>query len=115
MGYEKQTWQTGDVITATKLNHMEDGIASTSVLIVLATLDAEEEEVVLDKTWQEIKNAVDSGTIVMHYSPDEGEEYSVAISFINAIYEASGTYTVEFGGMEFSTDSADGYPMFSMK
>lgn len=28
MSYEKQTWQTGDVITAEKLNHMEDGIAS---------------------------------------------------------------------------------------
>lgn len=26
MAYEKQTWSTGDVITAEKLNHMEDGI-----------------------------------------------------------------------------------------
>ena len=29
MSYEKQTWQTGDVITANKLNHMEDGIAGS--------------------------------------------------------------------------------------
>ena len=28
MAYEKQTWQTGDVITQEKLNHMEDGIAN---------------------------------------------------------------------------------------
>ena len=27
MAYEKQTWQTGDTVTAAKLNHMEDGIA----------------------------------------------------------------------------------------
>ena len=27
MAYEKQTWQTGDIITANRLNHMEDGIA----------------------------------------------------------------------------------------
>lgn len=27
MAYEKQTWVNGDVITAEKLNHMEDGIA----------------------------------------------------------------------------------------
>ena len=27
MAYEKQTWQTGDVITQEKLNHIEDGIA----------------------------------------------------------------------------------------
>ena len=26
MSYSKQTWQTGDTITAAKLNHMEDGI-----------------------------------------------------------------------------------------
>ena len=28
MSYTKQTWQTGDTITAAKLNHMEDGIAA---------------------------------------------------------------------------------------
>lgn len=27
MAYTKQTWATGDTVTATKLNHMEDGIA----------------------------------------------------------------------------------------
>lgn len=27
MAYTKQTWTTGDTITAAKLNHMEDGIA----------------------------------------------------------------------------------------
>lgn len=26
--YEKQTWNTGDVITEEKLNHMEDGISN---------------------------------------------------------------------------------------
>lgn len=26
MAYEKQTWETGQIITAVKLNHMEDGI-----------------------------------------------------------------------------------------
>lgn len=26
MSYTKQTWATGDTVTATKLNHMEDGI-----------------------------------------------------------------------------------------
>lgn len=32
MSYEKQTWATGDVISATMLNHMEDGIANGSGL-----------------------------------------------------------------------------------
>lgn len=30
MSYEKQNWTTGDIITADKLNHMEDGIYSNS-------------------------------------------------------------------------------------
>lgn len=29
MSYEKQTWATGEVITADKLNHMEDGISQS--------------------------------------------------------------------------------------
>lgn len=29
MSYEKQTWVTGETITAEKLNHMEDGIAGS--------------------------------------------------------------------------------------
>lgn len=28
MTYSKQTWKTGDEITADKLNHLEDGLAS---------------------------------------------------------------------------------------
>lgn len=38
MGYEKQTWANGEVITDTKLNHMEDGIASCGGLQKVAHL-----------------------------------------------------------------------------
>lgn len=31
MNYEKQTWQTGDIVTSAKLNHMEDGIAESEL------------------------------------------------------------------------------------
>lgn len=31
MSYEKQTWKNGDIITAEKLNHMEDGISESSI------------------------------------------------------------------------------------
>lgn len=31
MAYEKQTWNTGDVITAEKLNHIETGIENEQV------------------------------------------------------------------------------------
>lgn len=35
MSYDKQTWQPGDVITAVKMNHMEDGIFNNGYDIVL--------------------------------------------------------------------------------
>lgn len=42
MAYEKQTWVTGDTITAAKLNHMEDGIAEgggdSSIFKVIYTI-----------------------------------------------------------------------------
>ena len=46
MSYEKQTWQTGDVITQEKLNHMEDGIADGEVVIIDA------KAVRNDDTWE---------------------------------------------------------------
>ena len=60
MAYTKQTWETGDVITAEKLNHMEDGIGGTSgaggILIIHVTYD--NTGTFLDKTWQEIFDAM---------------------------------------------------------
>lgn len=46
MAYTKQTWATGDTITAQKLNHMEDGIGGAvpltpDTLIVTFTFDEE--------------------------------------------------------------------------
>lgn len=34
MAYEKHTWETGEVITAEKLNHIEDGFGLSSVPIL---------------------------------------------------------------------------------
>lgn len=44
MSYEKNTWASGDVITAEKLNHMEDGVdigAATAVLQWTGTVTSE--------------------------------------------------------------------------
>lgn len=37
MAYTKQTWETGQVITAEKLNHMEDGIEGGAVMVLEGT------------------------------------------------------------------------------
>lgn len=59
MAYTKQTWTTGDTITASKLNHMEDGIAEGGGggALIVTEVDS-----TLDKTFAEIYNALSSGT-----------------------------------------------------
>lgn len=73
MSYEKQTWVTGDVITAAKLNHMENGIESSNGGAFVITVTATEEEVggeyvttySSDKTLEEIKSAYASSPAII--------------------------------------------------
>ena len=83
MSYEKQTWQTGDVITANKLNHMEDGITGTGgggdLFIVTVTPDSNWETFTADKTYNEVVSAAESGKVVV-FRIVEGD-------FINYLYQ----------------------------
>ena len=61
MAYTKQTWNTGDVITAEKLNHMEDGIGGN---VFIANLSEDDGTTVIDETYNEIVEAFDNGKSV---------------------------------------------------
>jgi len=63
--YTKQTWNAGDVITEEKLNHIEDGISNAGGVLIVNENYNEDIGSTLDKTYKEIRNAYDSGTIVM--------------------------------------------------
>ena len=70
MSYTPNTWVTGDVITAEKLNNMENGIAGTGrgFFVINATGVADESsntttQPTLDKTFAEISAAYQSGLI----------------------------------------------------
>lgn len=68
MGYEKQTWVNGEVITDNKLNHMEDGIANAGggdLFVVTVTPDSDWEVFTTDKTYSEVESAVESGKVVV--------------------------------------------------
>lgn len=69
--YVKQTWQTGDVVTSAKLNHMEDGIAAASsgggggtALVFPVFSLATTPTITCDMTFSQIKTAVEAGTCV---------------------------------------------------
>ena len=83
MAYTKQTWATGDKITAEKLNNIEDGVASSlRVCYLQETIetvtdpedlpegwDSGEYEVhTLNKTWSELKTMFDNGIIPVSFT-----------------------------------------------
>ena len=65
MSYEKTVWHNNDIITASKLNKMEEGIANAGgALICNTSYSNTVSNYVLDKTVQEIYDALLSGTPV---------------------------------------------------
>ena len=60
MSYTPTNWQTGDTITAEKLNNMESGIEGNSVFLITVALN-ELYANVADKTYSEIQAAYQSG------------------------------------------------------
>ena len=65
----------------------------------------------LDKTWQEIFDAVNAGKIVgiiIVYSEEE-----IMMTFVGSLSATGGAYSIQCTGADasFITDSADGYPV----
>ena len=127
MAYEKQTWKTGDVITESKLNHMEDGIANSggsgggSFVI-----GVDQETGTLNKTWKEIHDALISGQYVVCIS--DGDNI-VGVSRVEAALtqfspgSSSAEYVVVLSSYNFMgqhmvffdciADSENGYPIMA--
>ena len=62
MSYTPTNWQTGDTVTAEKLNKMESGIAAAAAdpFVITCTPTAQDFSGVMDKTPLEIREAYDS-------------------------------------------------------
>ena len=98
MAYEKQTWNTGDTITAEKLNHMEEGITGAGGGALIVNKVFGESSDYLDKTYAEIKSAMmDGKTVLVMYdaSFDDAEYGETNYTFypIEHLYEKVETGT----------------------
>ncbi len=111
MAYTKNTWATGDIVTSAKLNHMEDGIASGAVMVVRvnSTTDGNNIVYILDKTWQEIYDAIDSGLFCFLLEGGERSFYQYGIDGVEVV---DGVYYVNSNIRTYQTDVAGGYPQF---
>lgn len=105
MSYTPTEWATGDVVTAEKLNKIENGIASAGgggVLIANMSPNTGE----LDKTWQEI---YDAPFCVIKIN-DNGV-FSFVINKIAEYYLSAYAFDgEETRFLAFATNAADGYP-----
>lgn len=93
MSYNKTTWATGDIVTAEKLNNIESGIVNNNMYIVsiISNIDEStgEETVTLDKTWQEIFDATQTGRLVRFMQASVEEYPGVEESYYGFLYADS--------------------------
>ena len=83
MSYTKKTWQSGDTVTSSALNNMEDGIdAAANPLIVTLTPTAQDFSGEMDKTPAEIDAAIRANKKILFHILGMGAMVE-ATQFIN--------------------------------
>lgn len=127
MAYTPTTWTTGDTITASAMNKLENGVANAgSALIVQMNLDGD-----LDKTYKEIWDALEDG-IPVYLSFVYGD-YTTSYQStcwncpITVAYKYNNQYIVmalrpsTYNGthlpsiLSFEANNINGYPTFTYK
>lgn len=129
MSYETHTWESGETITAEKLNHIEDGIADalprwgTEPLIANVNVTTEGSDTIytLNKTWRQMYDALASGKAVsITYDNEIGVKTIRVVS--SAGYNSLERLYIVTAGLDhfgisnnFETDTEDGYPSYRDK
>lgn len=73
MSYTPTEWSNGDVITAEKLNKLENGVGDSNIFIVNISVygSGGSYTVTADKTYTELKAAYDAGKIIVGNIDDD--------------------------------------------
>ena len=137
MSYEKTTWQTGDVVTAEKLNKLEDGVQNATELPsvtaeddgdVLTVVEGEWAKATpsggggslaigvtsvdgvdtLNKTWQEIHDALAEGKYCVIV---ESTENFLSQTYVSTVMSGDGSYVIFVDEDAYVASSASGYPV----
>ena len=116
MAYEKQTWQTGDVITQEKLNHMEDGIAGagggSSISIIDVPLTVDGGDVSIDTrnlpTYDGVAAMFENGIVAVKICVNRR---NVTVDFMH-YYQDSAAYGTVNGRYLVGISSAEGWTVY---
>lgn len=104
MAYTKNTWNTGDIVSSQKLNHMEDGVAAAYEVMVINDTDG-----TLDKTWQEIYDAMAQGKLCVVRADLRKPGEGISANLASQVYINEGKYAVGDGNNMYFASSATGY------
>ena len=78
MAYSKTNWQNGDIITAAKLNKMEQGVADIAHVLYPINVEVTIQEMsgtviyTADKTYAEALAAIEDGKLPIYIFHDDG-------------------------------------------
>ena len=111
MSYEPTNWKTGDVVTSAKLNKLENAVAGAGGVLVV---NINNQSGALDKTWQEIHDALMAGYYVSIPFTEGASTSQILVLEVEAS-DGYNVYGALFGDEKitfmFSTDSTEGYPV----
>lgn len=110
MSYTPNVWQAGDVVTPVKLNHIEEGIANSGGSFVVHSASTAGVST-LDKTWQEIYNALAAGMYCVLVAENEPDVVSQT-PLLQATHVTDNLYRIIVYNSDdyFDATSASGYP-----
>ena len=115
MSYTPTNWQTGDIVTAEKLNKLENGVASGGgggTFVVTR----DEETGALDKTWKEIRDAIASGQVPVIFPSALGSDTGTRAQLDivgRAKVEEDLYMVVSIDNDVWAINSENGYPVFN--
>lgn len=110
MSYTKTTWVTGDIVTAEKLNNLENGLSTVSNNIVIVNATMADEYWVLSKTWNEIHDAMIRGKIVIVIMIVDNNVYYGYVGCAEISEEGYYSYVIETFNETFYAETATSYP-----
>lgn len=116
MSYTRHTWASGDVVSAARLNNIEDGIEGGGGLVVTATKNGD--TWTLDKTAGEIYQAFTSGMAVILTKTDVFDGTDVIYHHILACCQMDdGGYNYVFVFFDYNysfvASSSSSYPSYT--